>query len=178
MADSVLRDGGNIMKEDAGVLLQVATNCTVTHNSISQFRYTGVSVGWSWDYGPTATKNKSAIDTFSVCVLSVSLTQKCHDCSTVSWNSISTIGMGELSDLGCVYHLGENEGHVTTHNTCTNVSSFSYGGNAFYTDQGSQGVEISFNLAHHVKCAGFLQNFGTENRKLLTLLDLIPRAVL
>ena len=95
------------------MLMQAATNCTVTHNSISQFRYTGVSVGWSWDYGPTATKN-----------------------NTVSWNSISTIGMGELSDLGCVYHLGENEGHVTTRNTCTNVSSFSYGGNAFYTDQG------------------------------------------
>lgn len=35
-----------------------------------------------------------------------------------------------------MYHLGSNQGHVTTRNVCTNVSSFSYGGNAFYTDQG------------------------------------------
>jgi hypothetical protein len=139
VADSVLHDGGHIMKEGGGILLQVAANCTITHSSISAFRYTGITVGWSWNYGPTATGN-----------------------NTISYNNISTIGMGELGDLGCVYHLGQDNGTRIMHNVCSNVSSFSYGGNAFYTDQGSQGVTISHNVAHDIKCAGFLQNFGLD----------------
>ena len=84
VSDSVIRDGGHIYRAGCGVLLQAAANTTVTHNEISVFRYTGISAGWDWSYGPTADGN-----------------------NTISHNNISTIGMGELSDLGCVYHLGQ-----------------------------------------------------------------------
>ena len=42
-------------------------------------------------------------------------------------NNISTIGMGETSDLGCVYHLGMDIGTTIHGNVCSNVSSFDYG---------------------------------------------------
>ena len=65
-----------------------------------------------------------------------------------------------LADLACVYHLGQDNGTVITGNLCTNVSSHGYGGDAYYTDQGSQNVNISSNVAYDVKCAGFQENFG------------------
>ena len=43
---------------------------------------------------------------------------------------------------------------------CSNVSSFDYGGTAYYLDQASQFVTVSNNLAVDIKCAGLLQNFG------------------
>ena len=68
-------------------------------------RVAGVSVGWSWNYGPTRDGN-----------------------NTISHNNISTIGMGETSDMGCVYHLGQDRGTTIHGNLCSNVSSFDYGG--------------------------------------------------
>lgn len=68
-----------------------------------------------------------------------------------------------LADLACVYHLGQDNGTVITGNLCTNVSSHGYGGDAYYTDQGSQNVNISSNVAYGVKCAGFQENFGMDN---------------
>jgi hypothetical protein len=37
-----------VFRSGVGVLLQAATGCLVTHNSITRFRYSGVSVGWTW----------------------------------------------------------------------------------------------------------------------------------
>lgn len=52
---------------------------------------------------------------------------------------------------------------MITNNLCTNVSSYGYGGNGYYTDAGSSNVTISKNVAHDVKCAGFFENFGMNN---------------
>ena len=57
ISDSVLHDGGNVYKAGCGVLLQAAADSTVTHNEISMFRYTGISAGWDWGYGPTSDGN-------------------------------------------------------------------------------------------------------------------------
>jgi hypothetical protein len=90
ITDSVIRDGGHVYRAGCGVLLQAAAESTVTHNDISVFRYTGVSVGWMWSYGPTSNGN-----------------------NTISKNNISTIGMGELSDLGwCSRPNPSNRPHV------------------------------------------------------------------
>ena len=137
VSDTVIRDGGNIFRSGMGVLLQAAANCTITHNQISEFRQTGISMGWEWVYEPTSDSN-----------------------NLVSFNNISTIGMGETSDLACVYHLGQDRGSVIDNNLCSNVTSYDYGGTAYYLDQASQFVTVTNNLAVDIKCAGLLQNFG------------------
>ena len=137
VADCVIHDGGNVFRAGMGVLLQAAADCTITHNEVSMFRQTGISAGWRWNYGPTSDGN-----------------------TTISYNRIHTIGMGETSDLGCVYHLGRDRGTTIHNNLCYNVSSFDYGGLGFYLDQASQYVTVTDNVAYDVKCAGFLQNFG------------------
>ena len=82
--------------------------------------------------------------------------------NTISHNNISTIGMGDLSDLGCVYHLGRDQGTTIHGNLCANVSSYDYGAMGYYLDQASRFVMVSDNVAHDIKCAGFMQNFGVN----------------
>jgi hypothetical protein len=48
--------------------------------------------------------------------------------NTIAFNDIHTIGQGDLSDMGCVYHLGQDTGTVIESNVCHNVTSFNYGG--------------------------------------------------
>ena len=140
IADSTLDDGGNIWPESSGILMQVARNCTLTHNEIHTHRHSGISNGWSWTYGYTKTGGNH-----------------------ISHNNITTVGMGVLCDLACVYHLGQDNGTVITNNLCTNVSSYGYGGNGYYTDQGSSNLTITMNVAHDIKCAGFFENYGMNN---------------
>ena len=65
--------------------------------------------------------------------------------------------MGDLSDLGCVYHLGRDAGTTIHANLCSNVSSFDYGAMGYYLDQASRFVTLTDNVAHDIKCAGFMQ---------------------
>ena len=81
-----------IWQEGCGVLAQMVGNSTISHNEIGWFRYTGVSVGWTWGYGPTVV----------------------HDVIT-SYNHIHDIGMGYLSDMGCVYGNVDIFGQSLTH---------------------------------------------------------------
>jgi hypothetical protein len=46
----------------------------------------------------------------------------------VSYNDISDIGLGLLSDMGCIYHLGQDFGTSISNNRCQRVESFNYGG--------------------------------------------------
>jgi len=123
LTDSIIEDGGHILEAGCGVLLQLAHNVSVLHNSIHDLYYTGVSLGWTWDYSPTSNGN-----------------------NTVAFNSIFNIGRGRLSDMGCVYHLGRSPGSVIDHNVCTNIVAAGYGGWGLYTDQASEGVVLSNNV--------------------------------
>ena len=79
VADSVLRDGGNVFRAGMGVLLQAAADSTVTHNEIAVFRQTGISAGWRWNYGPTSDGNNVSRATFPSSVLTAAdLANPCH----------------------------------------------------------------------------------------------------
>jgi hypothetical protein len=56
--------------------------------------------------------------------------------------------------------LAQDRGTTIHGNLCSNVSSFDYGAMGYYLDQASQFVTVTDNVAHDIKCAGFLQNFG------------------
>lgn len=118
----------------------MTANSKVSHNEVSSFQYTGISAGWAWGYGHTATRQNE-----------------------ITNNLISAIGLGQLSDLGCVYHLGNDTGTLIARNVCSNVSSYSYGGNGYYLDEGSEGLLVTENIAFDVKCAGFMENYALMN---------------
>ena len=140
LADSVLEDGGKVWRHGAGVLMQTANHSVVTHNTIRRFSYTAISVGWTWGFAPTlCTANE------------------------IAFNAISTIGQGELSDLGCIYHLGTDIGTVIESNTCFNITSYNYGGWGLYLDEGTSNVTVRGNLVHETKSAGFVQHYGIGN---------------
>jgi hypothetical protein len=138
--DSILRDGGHVWQMGVGIMVQDAARVTLTHNEIHRFRYSGISTGWTWGYGPTVV----------------------HDVVT-SFNHIHEIGMGYLSDLACVYTLGHQPGSRIVNNLCSDVQSYNYGGWAYYTDEGSRGEVFASNVAVATKCAGHHQHYGTDN---------------
>ena len=104
LTNSVLEDGGQVWRQGVGVLMQTANVSFVAHNTIRRFYYTGISIGWSWGFAPTSNYG-----------------------SVILMNNISTIGQGELSDLGCIYHLGIDPGTLIEANVCSDVESYNYG---------------------------------------------------
>ena len=140
VSDSTLADGGHVWQQGAGVLAQNIARVKISHNHIHHFRYTGVSTGWTWGYGAT---NVSDV--------------------LVEFNHIHDIGMGYLSDMGCLYTLGHQPRSAVMNNWCHDVQSYNYGGWGFYTDEGSRGINFENNVASRTKCAGHHQHYGTDN---------------
>jgi len=138
--DSLIEDGGYFYQMGTGILVQQASDITVAHNEIRNFKYTGVSTGWNWGYTPTSNQNLF-----------------------VGYNRIHDIGEGILSDMGCVYNLGISMGTKIWNNICYNVWSYNYGGWGYYTDEGSSFVTIQNNIVYNTKCAGIHQHYGENN---------------
>eukprot|EP01121_Diplochlamys_sp_Union-15-3_P022222 TRINITY_DN9391_c0_g1_i1.p1 TRINITY_DN9391_c0_g1~~TRINITY_DN9391_c0_g1_i1.p1 ORF type:complete len:680 (-),score=100.18 TRINITY_DN9391_c0_g1_i1:26-2065(-) len=138
--NSLLEDGGYIYQMGTGVLLQQSTNNIVSNNEIRYFKYTGISAGWTWGYDETSVKS-----------------------NYIAFNYIHHIGLGVLSDMGCIYTLGRQPGTHLFNNLCHDVVSYGYGGWGYYTDEGSSNITIQNNIVYHTKSAGIHQHYGTNN---------------
>lgn len=140
ITDNVIKNGGLFYTCAAAVNLLNARDCKVLHNDISDFFYTGISVGWVWGYGESVTKNNE-----------------------IAYNHIYHLGKGVLDDLAGVYTLGISDGTVIHHNIVHDINSKEYGGWGFYTDEGSSNIRIINNLAYNCSDAGFHQHYGRNN---------------
>ncbi len=138
--DCYIGPGGRTHPAAIGVFVGQSPHNRLLHNTIRDFYYTGISLGWSWGYAPSDT----------------------HD-NEVAWNDVSRIGQGVLSDMGGIYTLGLSDGTTIHHNRFRDIRSFNYGGWGIYFDEGTTHIVAENNLTDHTWTGSFHQHYGKEN---------------
>jgi hypothetical protein len=139
IADCVIRDGGVLYHSGHGVWIGDSGHCHVHHNEIFNFRYSGISSGWTWSYCPSYTI-----------------------ANRFEYNHVHHIGMGVLSDLGGIYTLGLHPGSTIVGNVFHDISAYGYGGWGIYQDQATAFFRVEDNLVYRTQGAGFFQNYAKD----------------
>lgn len=138
--DCIIQHGGRLHPSACGVVFTHTRQCAVTHCDIGDFYYTGVSAGWNWGYGDTASRE-----------------------TLVEYNHIHHLGWAYLSDMGGFYGLGTSPGTIIRGNHVHHIASHRYGGWGLYNDEGATDTLMENNLVHDTWNAGFHQHYGYFN---------------
>lgn len=162
--NNIITDTGYEHPCGVGIALFHASDNKVTHNSIFDVKYSGISVGWVWGYDLDYNTDIPAMTDDGKMVTVNRKLQSPAVRNIVLYNHIHHLGWGELSDMGAVYTLGGSEGTKVSNNFIHDVWTYDYGGWGLYTDEGSTGVEMSNNLVVRCKNGGFHQHYGMENK--------------
>ncbi|MCC6228049.1 MAG: right-handed parallel beta-helix repeat-containing protein [Phycisphaerales bacterium] len=147
--DCTIGDGGKIHHQAIGVWIGQSPGNRLSHNLISDFDYSGISIGWTWGYGPSA-----AIG------------------NVIEYNEVRNLGVRRgnveppLGDMAGIYTLGtQSDGTRTTtihHNYFHDIAgrTIAWG---IYFDEGSTGVIAENNLVLRTTHGSFHQHYGKDN---------------
>jgi len=138
--DCIIQHGGRLHPSACGVVFTHTQHCAATHCDIGDFYYTGISAGWNWGYGDTASRE-----------------------TLVENNHIHHLGWAYLSDMGGFYGLGTSPGTIIRGNHVHHIASHRYGGWGLYNDEGASDTLMENNLVHDTWNAGFHQHYGYFN---------------
>ncbi|MCK5802459.1 MAG: right-handed parallel beta-helix repeat-containing protein, partial [Lentisphaeria bacterium] len=140
--DCLIAHGGRMHMAAPGVGITHAHHCLIDHNSIFDFTYTGITLGWNWGFSHSDSHH-----------------------NIISRNHIHDIGKGVLSDLGGIYTLGVSPGTALLGNHIHDIDRLKYGGWGIYHDSGSSEILSRDNLIHHTRDGSFMQGRGRGNRQ-------------
>jgi len=147
--DCIISDGGKIHRQAIGVWIGQSPGNRLSHNLISDLDYSGISIGWTWGYGPSA-----AIG------------------NVVEFNEVRNLGVRKgnveppLGDMAGIYTLGtQSDGTRATtihHNYFHDIAgrSIAWG---IYFDEGSTGIVAESNLVLRTTHGSFHQHYGKDN---------------
>lgn len=139
ISDNGIEYYGEEYPSAVGVLLMNTQGNHVSHNEIHHGWYTGISLGWSWGYQPSISRD-----------------------NVVEYNHIHDIGQGLLSDMGAIYTLGLSPGSVLRNNLIHDVNANHYGGWGIYNDEGSSHLLVENNIVYNTKFAGYNIHYCKE----------------
>lgn len=139
-------DGGWDFPSGTGIFSQNrVSGLTVEHCEVSRFSYTGISLGWAWNY---STQNQSGN-------------------ATVRKNRVYNLGYPrrELGDaMACIYTLNGVNGSVIDNNICHDVRAYMNGGYCLSQDQASSGALYSNNVCVRVTGSPHNTHYGVGLR--------------
>jgi hypothetical protein len=136
--NNFIHDGGHIHPGAVGICVGFAHHNTISHNEVCDFRYTGISLGWTWDIVRSGTRD-----------------------NIVEYNHVHHV-MRVLEDGGGIYSLGLTPGSVIRNNHIHHVGRCEDSvGHGVYLDGGSSGVLVENNLVHDTGAGGIRVQHGT-----------------
>jgi hypothetical protein len=136
--NNFIHDGGHVHPGAVGICVGYAHHNTLSHNEVCDFRYTGISLGWTWDIVRSGTRD-----------------------NLVEQNHVHHV-MRVLDDGGGVYSLGLTPGSVIRNNHIHHVGRPEDGvGHGVYLDGGSAGVLAENNVVHDTGGGGIRVQHGT-----------------
>jgi hypothetical protein len=147
VVDCTITNLGNLFHSAVGVWIGQSPDNHVERCTIGDLYYTGISIGWTWGYGPAHAGG-----------------------NVVESNEIHHVGVrvdGDgpiLSDMGGIYTLGTQEGTFIRKNFFHDVAAIRYGGWGIYFDEGSTHLEAVDNFVVRTSHGGFHQHYGKENK--------------
>jgi hypothetical protein len=147
IADCDIHNGGKMFASAIGVWIGQSANNRIAHNLIHDFYYTGISIGWTWGYGPSLATN-----------------------NLIAFNHVHHVGVKSdgdgpiLSDMGGIYTLGKQSGTEILNNVWHDIAGLNYGGWGIYFDEGSSGILAASNVVYRTTHGGFHQHYGETNK--------------